>query len=180
MAALARPADRAPLAHLRFSCAVRVLFVCLGNICRSPSAEAVLRHAVQARGLGGEVEVDSAGTGNWHAGDAPDRRAVAEAERRKVPMSGRARQVTASDLRDFDLVIAMDEANRRDLLALATGDDIRAKIRLLREWDPEAMQHDLGVPDPYYGGERDFAEMFEILDRACGPLLDELAERVDA
>ncbi len=174
MAALALRADRARQHYLRFSCAVRVLFVCLGNICRSPSAEAVLRHAVSARGLGGEIEVDSAGTGNWHAGDAPDRRAVAEAGRRKVQMSGRARQVTASDLRDFDLVIAMDEANRRDLLALATGDEIRAKIRLLREWDPEAMQHDLGVPDPYYGGERDFAEMFEIITRACEPLLDEL------
>ncbi|MBJ7473310.1 MAG: low molecular weight phosphotyrosine protein phosphatase [Solirubrobacteraceae bacterium] len=158
---------------------MRVLFVCLGNICRSPSAEAVLRHGVAARGLVGEIEVDSAGTGNWHAGNAPDRRAVAEAERRRVPMSGRARQVTASDLRDFDLVIAMDESNRRDLLAIATGDDIRAKIRLLREWDPEALQHDLAVPDPYYGGERDFAEMFAIIERACEPLLDELAAQID-
>lgn len=157
---------------------MRVLFVCLGNICRSPSAEAVLRNAVNARALGGEIEVDSAGTGNWHAGDAPDRRAVAEAERRKLPMSGRARQVTASDLRDFDLVIAMDEANRRDLLALATGDDIREKIRLLREWDAEALSHDRGVPDPYYGGDRDFAEMFDIIERSCAALLDELAADV--
>lgn len=157
---------------------MRVLFVCLGNICRSPSAEAVLRNAVNARALGGEIEVDSAGTGNWHAGDAPDRRAVAEAERRKLPMSGRARQVTASDLRDFDLVIAMDEANRRDLLALATGDDIREKIRLLREWDDEALSHDRGVPDPYYGGDRDFAEMFDIIERSCAALLDELADGV--
>lgn len=159
---------------------MRVLFVCLGNICRSPSAEAVLRNAVNARALGGEIEVDSAGTGNWHAGDAPDRRAVAEAERRKLPMSGRARQVTASDLRDFDLVIAMDEANRRDLLALATGDDIREKIRLLREWDAEALSHDRGVPDPYYGGDRDFAEMFDIIERSCAALLDELAADVQS
>lgn len=159
---------------------MRVLFVCLGNICRSPSAEAVLRHEVNARGLGGEIEVDSAGTGGWHAGDAPDRRAVSEAERRGLPMSGRARQVTASDLRDFDLVIAMDEANRRDLTALATGDDIREKIRLLREWDDEALHHDRGVPDPYYGGERDFAEMFDIIERSCAALIDELAADVES
>lgn len=159
---------------------MRVLFVCLGNICRSPSAEAVLRHEVNARGLGGEIEVDSAGTGGWHAGDAPDRRAVSEAERRGLPMSGRARQVTASDLRDFDLVIAMDEANRRDLTALATGDDIREKIRLLREWDDEAFHHDRGVPDPYYGGERDFAEMFDIIERSCAALMDELAADVES
>ncbi len=102
---------------------MRVLFVCLGNICRSPTAEAVFRAKVIERGLMGEIEVDSAGTGGWHAGNAPDRRAVAEGERRGVSMSGRARQVSASDLRDFDLVIAMDESNRRDLLALATDDE---------------------------------------------------------
>ncbi len=117
---------------------MRVLFVCLGNICRSPTAEAVFRAKVAERGLNGEVEVDSAGTGGWHAGNAPDRRAVAEGERRGVSMSGRARQVSASDLRDFDLVIAMDESNRRDLLALATDDEVRERIQLLRDWDPEA------------------------------------------
>ncbi|MDO9355724.1 MAG: low molecular weight protein-tyrosine-phosphatase [Solirubrobacteraceae bacterium] len=155
-----------------------MLFVCLGNICRSPSAEAVLRKMVSARGLTGEIEIDSAGTGGWHAGNAPDRRAVAEAERRGIMMSGRARQVTANDLRDFDLIIAMDEANRRDLIALATDDEVRAKIQLLREWDPEAMGHDRAVPDPYYGGDREFAEMFEIIDRSAEALVDDLAKRV--
>lgn len=157
---------------------MRVLFVCLGNICRSPSAEAVLRRQVAARGLVGEVEIDSAGTGGWHAGNAPDRRAVAEAERRGISMSGRARQVTASDLRDFDLIIAMDEANRRDLIAIATDDEVRAKIHLLREWDAEALSHDRAVPDPYYGGDREFAEMFDIIERSSSALADDLQGRV--
>jgi protein-tyrosine phosphatase len=138
----------------------------------------VLRKQVAAKGLAGEIEIDSAGTGGWHAGDAPDRRAVAEAERRGISMSGRARQVSANDLRDFDLVIAMDEANRRDLIALATDDEVRAKIRLLREWDAEALSHDRAVPDPYYGGDREFGEMFEIIERSSAALADELAQRV--
>ncbi len=157
---------------------MRVLFVCLGNICRSPTAEAVFRAKVAERGLNGEVEVDSAGTGGWHAGNAPDRRAVAEGERRGVSMSGRARQVSASDLRDFDLVIAMDESNRRDLLALATDDEVRERIQLLRDWDPEAAGHDRAVPDPYYGGDREFAEMFDIVERACDGLIDDLEQRL--
>ncbi|MDQ8045102.1 MAG: low molecular weight protein-tyrosine-phosphatase, partial [Patulibacter sp.] len=143
---------------------MRVLFVCLGNICRSPTAEAVFRKQIAGLGLSGEVDIDSAGTGGWHAGDAPDRRAVAEAERRGISMSGRARQVSPNDLRDFDLVIAMDESNRRDLVTLATDDEVRAKIRLLREWDEEALSHDRAVPDPYYGGDREFAEMFDIIE----------------
>jgi protein-tyrosine phosphatase len=157
---------------------MRVLFVCLGNICRSPTAEAVFRAKVQERGLLGELEVDSAGTGGWHAGNAPDRRAVAEGERRGVSMSGRARQVTASDLRDFDLIVAMDESNRRELLALASDDEIRGRIQLLRDWDPEAAGHDRAVPDPYYGGDREFAEMFDIVERACDGLIADLEQRL--
>jgi protein-tyrosine phosphatase len=140
----------------------------------------VLRKQVGAMGLGGEIDIDSAGTGGWHAGDAPDRRAVAEAERRGISMSGRARQVSANDLRDFDLVIAMDEANRRDLIALATDDEVRAKIHLLRDWDDEALSHDMAVPDPYYGGEREFAEMFDIIERSTAALAADLAARVAA
>ncbi len=154
---------------------VRVLFVCLGNICRSPSAEAVFRAKVAERGLLGDFEIDSAGTGGWHVGNAADRRAVAEGERRGYPMSGRARQVTAADLREFDLVIAMDQTNRGDLLALATDRALHERVRLLREWDPEASGADRAVPDPYYGDARDFAEMFDILERSVDALLDELA-----
>jgi protein-tyrosine phosphatase len=157
---------------------MRVLFVCLGNICRSPTAEAVFRAKVVERGLAGEVEVDSAGTGGWHAGNAPDRRAVAEGERRGMSMSGRARQVSGSDLRSFDLVIAMDESNRRELLALASDDEIRGRIQLLRDWDPEAAGHDRAVPDPYYGGDREFAEMFDIVERACEGLIADVQARI--
>jgi protein-tyrosine phosphatase len=157
---------------------MRVLFVCLGNICRSPTAEAVFRSKVVERALLGEVEVDSAGTGGWHAGNAPDRRAVAEGERRGMSMSGRARQVTASDLRSFDLIVAMDESNRRDLLALATDDAIRDRIHLLRDWDPEAAGHDRAVPDPYYGGDREFAEMFDIIERACEGLITAVQQQL--
>lgn len=157
---------------------MRILFVCLGNICRSPTAEAVVRGKLADAGLAHEVQVDSAGTGNWHAGNPPDRRAVAEAERRGVSMSGRARQVTPNDLREFDLILAMDEANRRDLEALAPDQTVRERIRLLREWDPEAAPHDRGVPDPYYGGDRDFAEMFDILERAADGLVGELAAKL--
>ncbi|MFT4036316.1 MAG: low molecular weight protein-tyrosine-phosphatase [Patulibacter sp.] len=159
---------------------MRVLFVCLGNICRSPTAEAVFRAKVGERGLQGEIEVDSAGTGGWHAGQPPDRRAVAEAARRGLSMSGRARQVSASDLSDFDLVVAMDEVNRRDLLALAPTDEVRGRVVLLRDWDPESLGHDRGVPDPYYGGEREFAEMFEIVERSCVYLIDDLQQRLSA
>ncbi len=137
-----------------------------------------MRSRVAAKGLIGEIEVDSAGTGGWHAGNAPDRRAVAEAERRGVSMSGRARQVTSNDLREFDLIVAMDEANRRDLLAIATDQSVQQKIVLLRQWDAEAVAHDREVPDPYYGGEREFAEMFDIIERAADALIDDLAARL--
>lgn len=137
-----------------------------------------MRDRIAAHGLIGEIEVDSAGTGGWHAGNAPDRRAVDEAERRGVAMSGRARQVGGGDLRDFDLVIAMDETNRRDLHALAADETIRSKIRLLREWDSEASSHDRAVPDPYYGGQREFAEMFDIIERSTDALVLELRTRI--
>ena len=126
-----------------------------------------MRQRLAKAGLAGEVDVDSAGTGGWHAGDAPDRRAVAEAERRGVPMSGRARQVGGGDLRDFDLIIAMDTGNLGELKQLAGDEQQRAKLHLLREWDPEAGPHERSVPDPYYGGQRDFAEMFDIIERAA-------------
>lgn len=169
------PGPATASADLACCIAVRVLFVCLGNICRSPSAEAVLRQRLSARGLVGEIEADSAGTGGWHAGDPPDRRAVAEAERRGIPIAGRARQVSGADLRDFDLIVAMDEANRRELLALSSDQVIRSKVRLLREWDAEALGHDRAVPDPYYGGDEAFVEMFDIIERSVDSLLDELA-----
>jgi protein-tyrosine phosphatase len=144
----------------------RLLFVCMGNICRSPSAEAVMRHLVAGAGLQDAIEVDSAGTGGWHAGARPDRRASAAARSRGIVLDGAARQVTARDFHDFDLLLAMDEDNLRDLLALAPS-GTEHKVRKLAAVD---------VPDPYYGGELGFETVLDIVTEACSDLLDELRQ----
>ena len=114
--------------------AMRMLFVCLGNICRSPTAEGVMRALVNDAGLQGEVELDSAGTGAWHVGSSPDPRAVAAAGARGIALVGAARQVRPEDFEEFDLVLAMDRSNLRALRRLARAP--RADVRLLREFDP--------------------------------------------
>ncbi len=129
----------------------RILFVCLGNICRSPTAEGAMRGVVEQRGLQGRVELDSAGTGGWHVGESPDARAAAAARARGFELDGLARQVDAKDFRDFDLILAMDRANERELRRSAPDRQAAAKVRLLREFDPaSAGSEDLEVPDPYY------------------------------
>jgi low molecular weight protein-tyrosine phosphatase len=154
---------------------VRLLFVCLGNICRSPTAEGVMRHLLRDAGLQDEVEVDSAGTGGWHVGSAPDHRATVTARRRGIALEGAARQVEPQDFEDFDLLVAMDGSNLRDLRALAPDAQAREKVVALRSFDPLAVQEgELDVPDPYYGGDDGFAEVVEIVDRSCRALLDEL------
>jgi protein-tyrosine phosphatase len=153
----------------------RVLFVCLGNICRSPLAEGVFRSLVQSRGLGAHYDIDSAGTGAWHVGEAPDRRSIAVAQKNGVRLTGQARQVEARDLEDFDYVIAMDRENLGNLRALASEHGRSAGIHLLREFDPEPG--DQQVPDPYYGGEDGFDRVYAMVVRACGGLLDTLEER---
>lgn len=152
----------------------RLCFVCLGNICRSPTAEGVMGHLVAAAGLTGRIEVESAGTAGWHEGDRVDRRTRAEAERRGIDLSAlRGRQFRAADFSRFDLVLAMDHENEVDLAQLAPDDDARASIALLRAFDPDAgPDADLAVPDPYYGGEDGFAAVFDMVDKACRGLLD--------
>jgi protein-tyrosine phosphatase len=152
---------------------VRVCFVCLGNICRSPTAEAVMRHLVAQEGRETRIAIDSAGTGDWHVGDPPDRRARAVGAARGIPLSGTASQFTAADFARYDHVLAMDRSNRDDLLRMAPGPAERAKVRLLRSFDASAPP-DADVPDPYYGGARGFEEVFEICERACRGLLDHL------
>ncbi|HYH61591.1 MAG TPA: low molecular weight protein-tyrosine-phosphatase [Solirubrobacterales bacterium] len=149
---------------------MRILFVCLGNICRSPTAEAVMRGLVADAGLEGEIDIESAGTGNWHIGHPPDERSVAAAAERGVELTGEARQVAHGDFRGFDLLIAMDRQNRDDLLAMAQSDEDRAKVRLLRSY----ADGELDVPDPYYGGEDGFANVVEIIERSCEAMLDEV------
>jgi protein-tyrosine phosphatase len=148
--------------------------VCLGNICRSPTAEAVMRHRVRERGLEDEVIVESAGTGAWHVGHPPDHRAAAEATGRGVRMEGRARQFTASDFDRCDLVLAMDAQNAADLRAIAPDAAAAAEVHLLRDWDPEARDDDRSVPDPYYGGPEGFAVVLDMVERACAGLIAEL------
>jgi protein-tyrosine phosphatase len=154
---------------------MRILFVCMGNICRSPTAEAVMRGLLRAEGLEEAVALDSAGTGGWHAGSAPDARATAAARARGVDLDGAARQVTAEDFERFDLVLAMDRDNERELLARAPDAQARAKVRLLREFDPAAVAAgDLDVPDPYYGGPHGFDRVLDLVEAACRGLLDEV------
>jgi protein-tyrosine phosphatase len=154
---------------------MRILFVCLGNICRSPTAEGVMRHLVRAEGLEERIEVDSAGTGNWHVGEPPDARATAAAQRREIVVEGSGRQFTAEDFERFDLILAMDAANKREILELAPDEQARAKVRLFREFDPESDgSHDLDVPDPYFGGERGFDEVLDLVDAAAQGLLGDL------
>jgi protein-tyrosine phosphatase len=154
---------------------MRILFVCMGNICRSPTAEGVMRSLLRAEGLDGAVAIDSAGTGGWHAGHPPDSRAVAAARERDIVLEGAARQVTAEDFDDFDLLLVMDRENERDLLARAPDGEARAKVRLLREFDPESVAAgDLDVPDPYFGGPHGFDRVLDMVEAACRGLLDEV------
>jgi low molecular weight protein-tyrosine phosphatase len=147
---------------------MRILFVCMGNICRSPTAEGVMRRLIDDAGL--DIEVDSAGTGGWHAGEPPDERAALAAQRRGVTLSGAARQVRRDDFQRFDLLVAMDRGNLRELLALAPDEEAAAKVRLLVP--------DADVPDPYYGGDRGFETVLDMVEAACRELLDELRSRV--
>jgi len=154
---------------------VRLLFVCMGNICRSPTAEAVMRAVVDREGLTEAIEIDSAGTGDWHVGERPDARATAAARARGVVLSGAARQVTTADFRDHDLILAADRRNVAALRAIAPDADAAAKIQLLRAFDPRgAPGDDLDVPDPYFGGPRGFEEVLDLVEAACEGLLEHL------
>ncbi len=157
---------------------VRILFVCLGNICRSPLAEGVFRHLAGERGLEGRVTAESAGTGGWHVGQAPDPRSREVAERNGIALEGSARQVAPSDLEEFDWIIAMDASNRDALLALAPSAE-RARLHLLREFDPEGGP-EAEVPDPYYGGEGGFDRVYEMVYRSCEALLNRVVEEEGA
>jgi protein-tyrosine phosphatase len=154
---------------------IRICFVCLGNICRSPTAEGVMRHLVREAELEHAIEVDSAGTAAYHAGEPPDRRSQAAARRRGIALGGRARRFEKRDFSRFDYVIAMDGDNLADLLDLAP-DGHDEKVRLLRSFDPTSPA-DAGVPDPYYGGERGFDDVVEIVLAGCQGLLAELRRR---
>jgi protein-tyrosine phosphatase len=155
---------------------IRVSFVCLGNICRSPTAEGIMRSLVEGAGLSEAIEVESAGTGSWHLGERADRRARETAHGRGVTLNGRAQQFAESDFDRLDYILVMDVGIKNTLARLATTDDGRAKLHLLRSFDP-ASPPDAPVPDPYYGGPDGFEEVFDICDAACRGLLDHIIDQ---
>lgn len=151
---------------------VSVLFVCLGNICRSPTAEGVFRRVCQEQGVADQIRIDSAGTANWHAGKPPDARAVMTAKGRGVDISGlRARQATAADFYDFDFVIAMDDSNVEDLEILRPVDASAELHRFLAFAGSDAPRD---VPDPYYGGDEGFEQVLDLVTEASRGLLNHL------
>jgi protein-tyrosine phosphatase len=155
---------------------VSVLFVCLGNICRSPLAEGVFRTLVEKEGLADRFVIDSAGTSGWHDAEPPDPRATAVARRHGVELAGTSRKVKGADLRRFHHIIAMDAENVRELRKLAARAAPDADIRLLREYDSRA-DGDRDVPDPYFGGEAGFENVHDIVERSCRALLADLREQ---
>lgn len=154
---------------------LRVLFVCMGNICRSPTAEGVFRAHVARAGLDARVEVDSAGTHGYHVGSAPDPRAQAAARRRGYDLAGlRARRVAAADFRRFDLILAMDRDNL-SLLQEACPEDERHRLRLFLEFARNFEAEE--VPDPYYGGPEGFERVLDLVEDAAAGLIDEIRRR---
>lgn len=156
---------------------VHLLFVCLGNICRSPTAEGVMAGLLAREGLEDRITIDSGGTGSWHVGAAADERATAAAAARGVDLTSRARQVTEADFETADLLLAMDGRNAADLRALAPDEASREKVRLLRSYDPASDPDDLDVPDPYTGGSAGFELVLDQVEAACAGLLEELRPR---
>jgi protein-tyrosine phosphatase len=154
---------------------IRLTFVCLGNICRSPTAEAVMRHLIRQAGLEARFETDSAGLGDWHVGGPRDSRSLRVGRKRGILLQGVARQFLPEDFDRFDHVLAMDRQNRDGLLAMAPDEAARDKVRLLRSFDPEAPP-EAEVPDPYYGGPGGFDEVFDICEAACRGLLAHLRQ----
>ena len=154
----------------------RVLFICMGNICRSPAAEIVFRKLVEDAGLSDAIHTDSAGTIGYHAGKGPDPRMSDTLRARGYTIAGRSRQVTPDDLTNFDLLLVADEENLSDLRRLDRQAAHREKIRLLVEYCVE--QEASHVPDPYYGGQRGFEEVADLVEDACGGLLEHLRKRI--
>lgn len=155
---------------------VRILFVCLGNICRSPAAEGVMRSIIEAEGAGSRYNIDSAGTGNYHIGDLPDNRMRIHARRRGYELTHRCRQVTASDFDNFDLIVAMDASNARNLHHIAPSPEAEDKIIMMADFADLATRYD-HIPDPYYEGAEGFELVLDLLESACHNLYTNIEKR---
>src|SRR4028119_647063 len=147
----------------------KLLFVCLGNICRSPSGENIMNHLIEQAGFSDKIICDSAGTAGYHIGAPPDRRMTAAAERRGIILKGEARQFQKADFENFDLILAMDRDNYRDILSLDPTGKYRDKVRLMCDFATHHRERE--VPDPYYGGTEGFNQVIDLLLDACEGLL---------
>jgi len=155
-----------------------LLFVCLGNICRSPSAENIMRHLVEEAGLSDRVVCDSAGTSSYHIGSPPDRRMNVAARRQGLELVGSARQFEAADFEQFDRILAMDRSNYRNILALDRDGQYADKVSLMCDYCRKFGNAE--VPDPYYGGEEGFNNVISLLFDACSGLLEDIRPELDA
>ncbi|MFH5832629.1 low molecular weight protein-tyrosine-phosphatase [Halalkalibaculum sp. DA3122] len=155
----------------------KIIFVCLGNICRSPTAEGVFQHLVNERNLEVYFEIDSAGTSAYHVGESPNSNSRQVAGRYGVQLQSRARKFEYGDLEYYDLILAMDHDNLKNIQSLDRKDRFSDKITLLRSFDPQPG--DGAVPDPYYGGMRGFENVFQVVKRSCESLLDELEQQIE-
>ena len=150
---------------------MKILMVCLGNICRSPMAQGVLRHMAKEKGI--ELEIDSAGTNRYHTGEAPDPRAQAAMRRYDLDISDlRARTIEPHDFEEYDLLLVMDRSNLREVRSLAPKEHLKEKVRLLMDYAPGFGESE--VPDPYYGGDEGFDEVYAMLVAACEALLEDV------
>jgi protein-tyrosine phosphatase len=150
----------------------KILFVCLGNICRSPAAENIMNHLAAQAGVGDSIECDSAGTSSYHVGSAPDRRMTAAAQKRGIPMQGQARQFVREDFDRFDLIVAMDRDNYANISYLDPGQEHLDRVKLMCDFCTNHDDRD--VPDPYYGGDAGFDYVIDLLDDACSGLLTQI------
>lgn len=150
----------------------RLLFICLGNICRSPAAEGVMKAKVHAAKLDDQFFIDSAGIGDWHVGQLPDSRMCERGARRGYRLDSRARQIRQSDFDDFDLLLVMDRENYRIITSKALDEESRKKVRMLTDYLQEHKNTDI-VPDPYYGDLSDFDYALDLIEDACDGLLEQ-------
>lgn len=154
----------------------RILFVCMGNICRSPAAEVIFHEMVEKAGLEGQVKIDSAGTAGYHQGAPPDRRMISSLVRRGYSVFGHARQIKPEDLANFDLILTMDEDNLHELKTMAGSNQYLNKIRLLSDFF--CLHKEKEVPDPYYGGVAGFEYIVDLLEDGCQNLLKDVMKKV--
>lgn len=167
------PSTARLIERLRAKDHISILFVCLGNICRSPAAEGVMQAIVDEEGAAARFTIDSAGTGNYHIGDLPDQRMRIHARRRGYELTHRCRQVRTYDFDDFDIIVAMDASNERNLRRIAPSPEAEAKIVQMSEFVDIASRYD-HIPDPYYEGAEGFELVLDLLQSACRNLYDAL------